>query len=70
VRTTSGRTTVHDPAELLSGSEAARLQHRDKQEVLDLIASGAIPSLWTGKVRRVPRWALIHWQRQQIGGAA
>jgi excisionase family DNA binding protein len=60
----------HDPAELLSGSQVARLLHRDKQEVLDLIASGAIPSLWTGKVRRVPRWALIEWQRRQVGNLA
>jgi excisionase family DNA binding protein len=67
VRTSSaGTSAAHDPAELLSGSEVARLLHRDKQEVLDLIASGAIPSLWTGKVRRVPRWALIEWQRRQV----
>lgn len=57
-----------DLAEMLSGSEVARILHRDKQEVLDLIAAGRIPSI--GTPRRVPRWALIEWQRAQLRGEA
>lgn len=59
-----------DPAELLSGSQVAVILHVDKQKALDWIADGTIPSVTIGSNRRVPRWALIEWQRDRLGGAA
>lgn len=58
-----------DPAELLSGRQVAAILHIEKQKVLDWIADGTIPSLPLGGRRRVPRWALIEWQRERLGGS-
>ena len=55
--------TEHDPAELLSAGKVAALLHRRKQDVLDDIHAGRIPSVG-GKV---PRFLLLEWLRAQAG---
>jgi hypothetical protein len=57
----------HDPAELLSASKVAALLHGRKQDVLDDLAAGRIPSVsWRGR-RYVPRWLLVRWQESLPG---
>lgn len=54
---------MNDPAELLSASQVAALLHVRKQDVLDRIASGEIPSVKLGRHPRVLRASLVAWLR-------
>lgn len=55
----SGATT--DAAELLSASQVAALLHLRKQDVLDKIAAGEIPTITLGRHPRVLRATLLAW---------
>lgn len=60
----SGATT--DPAELLSASQVAALLHIRKQDALDLIASGEIPTITLGdRYPRVLRATLLEWLKRR-----
>lgn len=56
---------MSDQAELLSASQVAALLHLRKQDVLDLIGSGQIPTVKLGKHPRVLRKTLIAWLEAQ-----
>jgi excisionase family DNA binding protein len=58
-----------DPAELLSASAVARLLHLGKQEVLDMVAAGRIPTITIGRHPRVMRASLVRWlESKETGG--
>ena len=54
-----------DPAELLSANRVAALLHLRKQDVLDRIAQGDIPSVHLGRYPRVLRADLLAWLRDR-----
>lgn len=58
---------TNDPAELLSASQIAALLHVRKQDALDLIAAGEIPTVRIGQYRhrRVLRQSLIAWLKSK-----
>lgn len=51
----------HHPAELLSANQVAKLLHKRKQDVLDLIAAGEIPTVTLGQHRRILAHRLLAW---------